>query len=51
MLLADLQGRTVRRWALAQASGTVPLGGLAPGVYLLGITTTAGQSWQRIAIE
>ncbi|WP_457069510.1 T9SS type A sorting domain-containing protein [Hymenobacter sp. UYAg731] len=51
VLLADLQGRTVRRWVLAQANGTVPLGGLAPGVYLLGIATAAGQSWQRIAIE
>ncbi|MFC6223505.1 T9SS type A sorting domain-containing protein [Hymenobacter artigasi] len=51
VLLADLQGRTVRRWALAQANGTVPLAGLAPGLYLLGIATTAGQSWQRIAIE
>ncbi|MDB5269747.1 MAG: hypothetical protein JWP58_2787 [Hymenobacter sp.] len=51
VLLADLQGRTVRRWQLAQATGTVPLGGLAPGVYLLGIATTAGQSWQRIVVE
>ena len=25
VLLADLQGRTVRRWALARASGTIPL--------------------------
>ncbi|MBH8560156.1 T9SS type A sorting domain-containing protein [Hymenobacter negativus] len=51
VLLADLQGRTVRRWSLAQACGTVPLAGLAPGVYLLGIATAAGQSWQRVVIE
>jgi uncharacterized delta-60 repeat protein len=51
VLLADLQGRTVRRWQLAQASGTVPLSGLAPGVYLLRIATTAGHSWQRVVVE
>lgn len=51
VLLADLQGRTVRRWQLAKATGTVPLSGLAPGVYLLGIATTAGQSWQRVVVE
>ncbi|GAB3862089.1 hypothetical protein GCM10028822_42420 [Hymenobacter terrigena] len=51
VLLTDLQGSTVRRWTLAQANGTVPLGGLAPGVYLLGVATTAGQSWQRVVVE
>jgi uncharacterized delta-60 repeat protein len=51
LLLNDLQGRTVRRWPLAQASSTVPLAGLAPGVYLLGASTAAGQSWQRVVIE
>lgn len=51
VLLADLQGRTVRRWPLAQLNGTVPLAGLAPGVYLLGTATAAGQSWQRVVIE
>ncbi|MFD2718024.1 T9SS type A sorting domain-containing protein [Hymenobacter monticola] len=51
LLLNDLQGRLVRRWPLSQASSTVPLTGLAPGVYLLGATTTAGQSWQRLVIE
>ncbi|MDO7853622.1 T9SS type A sorting domain-containing protein [Hymenobacter convexus] len=51
VLLTDLQGRTVRRWPLAQANGTVPLAGLAPGVYLLGIATAAGQGWQRVVVE
>lgn len=51
VVLTDLQGRTVRRWPLAQSSGTVSLAGLAPGVYLLGIATTAGQSWQRLVVE
>ena len=51
VVLADLQGRTVRRWALAQASGTVSVSGLAPGVYLLGATTAAGHSWQRLVVE
>ena len=51
VVLADLQGRTVRRWPLSQASGAVPLAGLTPGVYLLGIATAAGHSWQRVVIE
>jgi uncharacterized delta-60 repeat protein len=51
VLLADLQGRVVRRWSLAQAAGTVSVSGLAPGVYLLGTATEAGQSWQRVVIE
>ncbi|WP_460503268.1 T9SS type A sorting domain-containing protein, partial [Hymenobacter agri] len=51
IILADLQGRAVRRWTLAQASGTVSVNGLAPGVYLLGAATAAGQSWQRVVVE
>jgi uncharacterized delta-60 repeat protein len=51
LLLNDLQGRTVRRWPISRANNTVSLAGLAPGVYLLGTATAAGQSWQRVVIE
>ena len=49
--LADLQGRTVRRWALARTTDRLPLHGLAPGVYLLSVPTAVGIVRQRFAVE
>ena len=49
--VADLQGRTVRRWALARTTDHLPLHGLAPGVYLLSVPTNVGTVRQRFAVE
>ena len=43
----DLTGRRVRRAALPAGRPTLPLSGLAPGVYLLRATTTDGRSATR----
>jgi hypothetical protein len=49
--LLDVQGRTVHRWPLASADVSLSLAGLAPGVYVLRVPTTAGTVHQRIVVE
>ena len=49
--LTDLQGRTVRQWVMTQATGSLPLGRLAPGLYMLSIPTTTGLARQRVMVE
>lgn len=49
--VADVQGRTVRRWTMARATDNLPLHGLAPGLYLLSVPTGAGIVRQRFAVE
>ncbi|MBF9237045.1 T9SS type A sorting domain-containing protein [Hymenobacter sp. BT683] len=50
LTLTDLQGRVIRRWLPAQVGAGVSVAGLAPGIYVLRISTAAGTSQQRIAV-
>jgi uncharacterized delta-60 repeat protein len=49
--LLDLQGRTVQSWSTPATETTLVLAGLAPGVYVLRVPTTAGTAHQRIVVE
>ncbi|GAB2954287.1 hypothetical protein GCM10027048_19560 [Hymenobacter coalescens] len=51
--LLDLQGRVVQRWSVPAGQTTValPLGTVAPGLYVLRVETQHGPAQQRLAIQ
>ena len=51
LIVRDLAGRAVRRLVLGTATGTLPLDGLAPGLYLVQAQTAAGTATRRLAVE
>ncbi|MBL7778650.1 MAG: T9SS type A sorting domain-containing protein [Chitinophagales bacterium] len=51
MYITDLQGRKVLQQPLYQSVNTVSIQSLQAGVYVLGLTTSQGQSSARLVIE